>query len=167
MYSLSIDFKNNEDLAAFVAKLGGLPSEVKVNTVEKEDKTALINLGPAPKAKTKAEKAVSETVASAQEKVELPANIPPVIKAPATPAFNRTDAITKATETVKDLAQIVEGPLLAQHLADVYVDAGCPIGVKISQLDDDSLSRFMPLFLQKAGSIKQSHKPATPSGAFI
>lgn len=148
MYKLSIEFKNNEELATFVAKLGGLPSDVKVDTIKKEEKPV----------KTKAEKAVAETVAQALE-------VPPVIATPKT-LFNRADAITKATEVIKDLSTLVEGPQLAQHLADVYVEAGCPIGVKISQLEDESLSRFIPLFLQKASALKGYQKP-TQSGAFI
>lgn len=165
MYKLSIDFKSNEELATFVAKLGGLPSEVKVSTAKDSDSTGIVNLGLAPKVKTKAEKAVSETVASAQKKVEPVAELPPVIEAKV-PTFDRADAIAKATETVRELSTTIEGPQLAQHLADIYVEAGCPIGVKISQLDDENLSKFIPLFLQKAKGIKASQsKPQ--AGAFI
>lgn len=142
MFKLSVEFKTTQELADFIVKLGGAPTSLKVEE-EKE----------VPKEK-KAKKV--EEKKEAPVMVEAPAVVPPEL--PAKPAFDRGAAITLATETIKELTTLgVSGADLAQHLANLYTLAQCPIGVKISQLDDEQLAKFLPLFTEKASELK---KPA-------
>lgn len=137
MYKLSIDFKTAEELINFVTKLGA-----PINSV--------IDVVPA------ALPPVIEEAKPKKVKKEQPVELPPELpKAEIKlPSFDRDAAIAKATEVIQELSSLVESPVLAQTLADLYVEAGCPIGTKISKLEDSLLEKFMPLFLKKASELK-------------
>jgi hypothetical protein len=151
MYKLTVEFKNNEELAAFVVKLGGLPAQAALT----QTVPVKVEQAPAEIVEEKPKKAKpvkKETVVDQGAEVE----VPPVIPTPAAkPTIDRAGAIATITAAIQDLtASGMKGPALAKHLGDLYIQADCPAGTKIGQLDDEQLSRFFPAFTGFVAGIK-------------
>jgi hypothetical protein len=69
--------------------------------------------------------------------------------------------IAKATKLVGDLkASGIKDEEVMPNIHAVYAEAGCPLNLRISQFDDASLVKFIPLFEKKVNSIV---KPAVAS----
>ena len=145
MYKLTVEFQNTQELADFVVKLGGLPKQAAVEqtmpvAVEQSE-------APAKPAKAPKQKKVEEPKHEYDQEVPPVIEVPKQAAAPAKPKFDREIAMTFVKQSIEQLTKEgVDGAALAKSLADIYVTAGCPAGVKISQLDDAQLESFFPVF---------------------
>jgi hypothetical protein len=168
MYKLTIDFKNIEDLSAFVQKNGSgvVQAHVeKVSTIINADSITT----PAPKTKaapkTKPVEVAQVFEAPAPEVMEEVKSPFKEVHQPSTVngSFNREGAIQKASALVGELRKVgkVDADIL-QMINDVCLATGCQTGLKISALDDASLSKFLPKFEEYVGQVT---KPQ--SGNFI
>lgn len=166
MYKLTVEFKNNQELAAFVIKLGGLPAQAAVT----QTMPVSIEQAPAPQPevvveeKPKKAKAKKETIVDQGEEIE----VPPVIEKPAPKAIDRDGIIKTVTSAIQDLtAAGMKGPNLAKHLGDLYIQTDCPAGTKIGQLDDEALSRFFPAFMAFVAETKGQQIVQPEQASFV
>jgi len=153
MFKLSIEFKNAEELKDFVVTLGAQTlstisvEETKVEEVKEEK----------PKASKAKAKAAPAPVVEEVEVIEEPKfhiAIP--------------DAIKLVTEELAQLTALkIEGAEIAQHLAEIYDIAGLPKGVKISQLNQEQINIFIPLFQEKVIGLKGKKPAVQESPSFI
>lgn len=165
MFKLTVEFQNNQELIDFVLKLGGLPKHAAVEqtmpvAVEQSE-------APAKPAKAPKQKKVEEP------KHEYDVEVPPVIEAPkpaapAKPKFDREIAMTFVKQSIEQLTKEgTDGATLAKALAEIYVNAGCPAGVKISQLDDAQLEAFFPHFSAYVAKAKGEAQVPKQTASFI
>ena len=170
MYKLTVEFKNNEELAAFVAKLGGLPVASQVQ----HTMPVIIEQPKAEQAPPVVEDKPKKAKAKKEEVAELPQDIPPVIEAPkpapkpVTPKIDRDAIVSSVTSMIKDLTDAgVKGPEIAKILSEIYVATDCPAGTKISQLEDAALARFYPVFVKQVADIKGQTLVDAGSQSFV
>jgi hypothetical protein len=163
MYKLTVEFKNNEELAAFVIKLGGLPAQADVKHIQpvvvEQESQPVEQVKEEPKKEKKIKK--KETIVDQGVEVE----VPPVIEKP---AIDRDAVIKIVTQSIKDLTDLgLQGADIAAALADIYVKTGCPAGVKISMLTDDQLEQFFPLFQKFVADKKKQTVVTAQTQSFV
>jgi hypothetical protein len=162
MYKFEAAFTTLADLVAFTNTLGvGQINKISETQVEnnpfKGQEIPEVIEEKKPVAKKPVEKKVVE------KKVEVKEEIAPVeIAAP----FDRTSALEIAVRLVAVLkATGIADNDIMPAIHEVYAQAGCDIALKISQFDDVSLSKFIPLFEQKVNAIATKAKAAPESSA--
>lgn len=164
MYKLTIEFKNNDELAAFVIKLGGVPAGALVQqTMPVSVESAPTEAPSVKEEKPKKAKAKKETVVDQGEEVD----VPPVIETKA-PAIDRDAVIATVSKNIAELSELgMKGGDIAAALADIYVRTNCPAGVKISQLDDNQLAQFFPSFTAFVAKAKGLQVATTQTQSFV
>ncbi len=154
MYRLSIEFKNLEELTSFVVRQGNGESVT----------AAKIDVVPAAKVEeVKPEVKLEVKAAPAKKAVEKKAVevvVPEPVKAEVViPAIDRAAYIAKATSLVATLKTTgLADDQLMPKVHEVYAQANCPLNLRISQLSDEQLISFLPLFEAKVASIVASKK---------
>jgi hypothetical protein len=160
MYSLTINFKTVEELQDY---LKGKVEHSEVKEVMPEVPPVIEEKKPAKKpAKKAAPVEVKEEVVEPEfEEVESPFQEVELV-------IDRTKAIETAQKLVAKLKEtgIPDGDLMPA-IHEVYAQAGCPINLKISQLEDAQLSKFIPLFELKVSSIVEKASKPKASASFI
>jgi hypothetical protein len=152
MFELTLKFNTKEELLSYLN-----PSEVKVEEPKLEVPPVIVEAKP--KASKKKAQEAPQTFEAPKEEVmeEVPSPfVAPIHHQPATVngAFNREGAIQKATELVGKLKSSgIPDADLMPAIHSVYEQAGCSVTLKISQLDDVSLSKFIPLFENKVADL--------------
>lgn len=176
MYKLSIEFKTIEDLASFVQKNSG---SVIGSVVEKAAEITEVEAQPIPvekkEKKTKAKKndhaEVMEEVPSPFAQAQVQASVRQAVQAPVqqAPAFDRAGAIAKATELVNKLKSTgLPDDQIMPNVHMVFDQVGCDRSLRISQLDDSSLSKFLPAFEHMVNTkFAQASAPQQPTASFI
>lgn len=171
MYKLSVEFKSVSDLQAFIGKLDTTTVSIEATAITKASEDA-----PKSAAKKKAPiKEVEAEVIPSTQVAAGPVNIPyeprvqpevSKVSTPVAPELDRAAAIVKATQLVNALkASGIGDDKIMPNIHEVYAQAGCPLNLKISQFDDVSLARFIPLFEAKVNAIVNAPRPAAPAGA--
>jgi Zn-dependent metalloprotease len=157
MYSLTVNFKTVEELQDY---LKGKVEHSEVKQVMPGVPPVIEEKKPAKKPAKKAapvevkEEPEFEEVESPFQEVEL--------------VIDRDKAIATAQKLVGQLkATGIADDKLMPAIHEVYAQAGCPVNLKISQLDDSQLSKFIPLFELKVNSIVSATKVAQTSASFI
>jgi hypothetical protein len=157
MYSLTVNFSSIEELQEYLkGKATTLEMPADVPPVIDEKKPAPKKAAPkkaAPKVEVQAEEVFEE--------VESPFVEPEVV-------VDREKAIATAQKLVGQLkATGIADADLMPAIHEVYSQAGCPINLKISQLEDSQLAKFIPLFEAKVSSIVAKSKAPTANASFI
>jgi len=175
MFKFSAEFKTIQDLVSFVSTLGvGQLEKASVETkVESkvEEKQELAEVPPvieSPKKKVAAKKVVKIEAPVEEEMEEVQSPFTETTPEPVD--FDRVAAIAKATELVAVLKKTgISDDKIMPAIHEVYAQAGCALNLKISQFDDESLEKFIPLFELKVNSIAatQASKPVSTSSSFI
>jgi hypothetical protein len=167
MYSLTINFETLSDLANYVEEQQGKLHQVQV----KEEKVSLpLDIPPVIEEKKPVKKAPKKSapVEVKQEpevEVEFEEVESPFVAQP--PSYLET-AIATAQKLVAQLkATGIADDKLMPAIHEVYAQAGCPIQLKISQLSNDQLAKFIPMFEQKVSSIVASSKTPSSAASFI
>ena len=160
MYKLTVEFKNNEELAAFVIKIGGVTPDMNVKHVM----DVAVEQSPAVVEEPKKEKKPAkkkETVVDQGAEVE----VPPVIEVP---KIDRDAVIGQVSSGIKQLQELgVSGQDIAAKLAHIYVNTNCPAGVKIGSLDDTQLAAFFPHFQAFLAEAKNAKLATTQTQSFV
>jgi dihydropteroate synthase len=146
MYSLTVNFKTVEELQDY---LKGKVEHLEVKEVMAEIPPVIEDKKTAKKpAKKAAPVEVKEEVVEPEfEEVESPFQEVELV-------IDREKAIATAQKLVGQLkATGIPDSDLMPAIHEVYAQAGCPVNLKISQLDDIQLSKFIPLFELKVNSI--------------
>lgn len=167
MYSLTINFETLSDLAHYVEEQQRKLHQVQV----KEEKTELPkDIPPVIEEKKPAKRSAAKKAAPVEVKSEVEVEYEDV-ESPfieQIPAFDREGAIAKAQKLVGELkATGIADDKLMPAIHEVYAHAACPINLKISQLNDDQLSTFIPLFELKVKSIVSGTKTQSAPASFI
>jgi hypothetical protein len=161
MYSLTVNFKTVEELHAFVSgklEVKDTPSPVREEALPLDIPPVIEEKKPAKKSTKKASPPIEVASEPEFEEVESPYTAP---------AFDREGAIVTAQKLVAQLKGTgIADDKLMPAIHEVYAAAGCPINLKISQLSDDQLSTFIPLFEMKVKSIVSAPKQQA-SASFI
>ena len=172
MYSLIVNFNTVEELHSFVSgkvevKPAPTVGDVEVKPAQATAESFQCSIPPVIEEKKPAKKAskkaapVEVELATEFEKVESPFK-------EQMPVFDREGAIVTAQTLVAQLkATGIADDKLMPAIHEVYGAAGCPIQLKISQLDDEQLSTFIPLFELKVKSIVVNAKAAQSPSSFI
>lgn len=161
MYSLTVNFKTVEELHAFVSgkiEVKDTPSPVREEALPLDIPPVIEDKKPAKKAAPK-KAAPVEVVPEPEQEFEA-------VESPfvAQPSFDRDGAIATAQKLVAQLkATGIADDKLMPAIHEVYGAAGCPINLKISQLNDEQLSTFIPLFEMKVKSIVTAPKQQAAS----
>lgn len=169
MFKLTIEFKSNEELTDFVVNnLGNKVRKIsEVAEVKQVKEEPVAELPPVIEKKAPAKKAAKqkpvEVEAEELEEVESP------FVAATKPPFDREGAIVTAQKLVGQLkATGIADDKVMPAIHQVYHEAGCPINLKISQLEDDLLEKFIPLFEAKVNQIVSEKSAAkTAPASFI
>lgn len=162
MYSLTINFKTLEELNQYInqdkttARIT-TPEPVKYDV----EVPPVIEVKEPPKKRGR--KPAEEVKPEPEfEQVEFP------FVAVQKPPFDRDAAIAKAQKLVAELKGTgIADDKLMPAIHEVYAQAQCPIHLKISQLSDDQLSEFIPMFEQKVKAIVANTKSQPTSASFI
>jgi|688.fasta_scaffold218068_3 hypothetical protein len=165
MFKLTVSFETIEDLNHYVQELRGKQTQTQSQVEFPKDIPPVIEeKKPAKKSapKKSAPVEVKQEVEAEFEEVESP------FVEPQKPPFDRDGAIANAQKLVAQLKGTgIADDKLMPAIHEVYAQAGCPINLKISQLSDEQLSVFIPLFELQVKSIVSKTKAAQTTASFI
>lgn len=164
MYSLTVNFETLEDLAHYVEKQ---KAEVKIQVQEElpaDIPPVIEEKKPAKKSTKKSSKKAAPKVEEEEEWEEVETIYSKQAKEP----FDRDGAIATAQRLVSTLKEtgIADADLMPA-IHEVYAEANCPVNLKISQLSDEQLEVFIPLFESKVDSIVKAGKSSKQEASFI
>lgn len=162
MYSLTVNFQTLADLAHYVQEQQGKLHQVQI----KEEVELPAEIPPVieeKKAKKSSKKAAPKVEVEEDVEEDMEVETSPFVK-----SFDRQGAIDTAQTLVSKLKDtgIADDKIMPQ-IHEVYKQADCPINLKISQLDDEQLAVFIPLFEMKVKSIIASVKSSKTPASFI
>jgi hypothetical protein len=163
MYSLTVNFQTLEDLANYVLKQQGKLHQVQI----KEEVELPAEIPPVIEEKKTPKKSSKKAAPKVEVEVEVEEDFEEETS-PFSQSFDREGAIVTAQKLVAQLKEtgIADDKIMPQ-IHEVYKQADCPINLKISQLDDEQLAVFIPLFEMKVKSITASVKGSKTSASFI
>ena len=165
MFKLTVTFETLEDLNHYVQELRGKQTQTQSQVELPKD------IPPVIEEKKPAKKSAPKKSAPVEPKVEVEAEFEEVespFVAATKPPFDREGAIANAQKLVAQLKGTgIADDKLMPAIHEVYAQAGCPIHLKISQLDDEQLSTFIPLFELKVKAIVANTKAQQTSASFI
>lgn len=166
MYKFEAAFTTLADLVAFTNTLGVAQinkiSEAQDNTPFKGQEIPAVIEEKVVAKKPAVKKAQVKDEVVVQEAAPVVAEV----KTPAPAPFDRASALDIAVRLVAVLkATGIADNDIMPAIHEVYAQAGCDIALKISQFDDVSLARFIPLFEQRVNAIAAKAKAAPESSA--
>lgn len=159
MYSLTVNFQTLEDLAYYVKEQQGKLHHVGI----KEEPVELPAEIPPVIEEKKSKKASKKAAPKVEVEEDFEEEASPFVE-----SFDREGAIATAQKLVAQLKEtgIADDKIMPQ-IHEVYKQADCPINLKISQLDDEQLAVFIPLFEIKVKSIVSPAKSSKTPASFI
>ena len=162
MYSLTVNFQTFADLAHYVQEQQGKLHQVQIKRVEVELPAEIPPVIEEKKAKKSSKKVAPKIEVEEDVEEDMEVETSPFVK------FDRQGAIDTAQTLVSKLKDtgIADDKIMPQ-IHEVYKQADCPINLKISQLDDEQLAVFIPLFEMKVKSIIASVKGSKTPASFI